>query len=254
MPVNPFQHQYAPTPGGPSPEDVASRGDPLAQFFDMDAQGYANREVDAAGNPVTMDNSGRFQDFIRGQLGLPPRQNPYDMALGNQAREGYASALEQLHNGTSTVSGQANKAMGDLAGNVSAGAANTGRGLGQAMAAGAGAAGGSDIAAQAGDARLGEFMNQQAQYGQGLGAMRGQDLNQMNSFNKAGLSQRAQDDALQKFYGEAGADLQGRNQQLAIDDYRLRKQAGMAKDQRNWDSVNKVAGAVATGAKLLGGV
>lgn len=236
-----------------SPSSIAGRGDLGSKYLDLDPDAWAERAVYSSNSPNHLQNSGSWQDFINQRLAYGrgvTRDNPYSVDAGNQARDGQISALDQLYNGTSVVGAQAGQAMGQLGRQVS-GATAGGSGLSQAMAARAGAMGGSEMAGKAGDARLAEFMKQQMQAGQGYGAARGQDQGQMSASNRAGSEARGQDDALTNFYSNLGSDLQGRNQQYKIDDYKLRKRTAVYKDKANWDTLKAGAEATATVIKML---
>lgn len=254
MPTNPFDSVYGtPRDNGLDPEDQASRGDALLRFMDFDPEAYARRKIAAAGMPSSIGRSGSLRADILSRIKAPERGNPYNLGTGNLARDGQVSALDQLYDGTSTVAGQASRAMGQLSNQVS-GAAAGGGGLAQAMAARVGALGGSEVAGQAGAARLAEYMKQQQTAGQGYGSLRDQDLGQASAFNNAGVDARALDDRLVQFYSEMGNDLQGREQQMAIDAFKLQGQTARAKDAQNWNNAKATAEAFATVTKMFGGV
>lgn len=227
-------------------------GDFLTDFLDPDVNSYVGRQLRGRGIPTAVDNEAKLQSNIDSRLAQGPRANPYDLGLGNQARDGFMASLDALHNGTSVVQGQAQQAQGQLTGQVMQAAANS-SGLSQALAAGVGAQGASQIAGQAGNARLGEFMGQQEQYAGGLGAMRNQDQNQASAFNTAGLNARAQDDALTNFYSDANVNLGAAGMDLTAKRAELEQKLKVAKDQQNWQAVQQITQAIATAAKMAAG-
>jgi len=225
-------------------------GDLLRDFFDADVKGYSDRAITASGMPTEIENGQGWKGHIEERLNAPDRVNPYSLDVGNQGREGYAAALEQLNNGTSTIAGQTSQAMNQM-GNQVAEATAGGGGLSQALASRVGAGGLGDLAGQAGSSRLKEFMEQQNQYGQGLGNMRGQDNLQQGASNDAMLKQRAQDDALTTFYGTMGADLDKRQKTLGLRNAKLHKRTELAKAAKNMANIKGVVDGVATVAKTV---
>ena len=231
-----------------NPDLQASHDDLLQRLF-ADPTQYAADKFHASGFAQTIGGgrSGVLTDQeIRARQNAPARANPYDLGLGNQARDGYLAALDQLHNGTSVVGGQANQAMGQLGQQVGNATANTSSGLAQMMATRAGAQGASDVADQSGNARLNEFMGQQSEYGQGLGNLRGQDLQQAASFQDAGLRQRGQDDGLSEFYRHLGMKTTDAKEKLSLSTYQLIQRMRRDKDKGNWDNAKTSAQTAAT--------
>jgi hypothetical protein len=229
----------------------SSRGrnfDFFREAFDPNVEQFARDKMASTQIPGQVRNTRAWEEFLTAP---PPRDNPYDLNVGNQARNGYVDALDRLHNGTSVVPVQAAAAMGQLQGQVMQGAAGSG-GLSQALAAGIGAQGAATLAGQAGNARLNEFMNQQQQYGAGLNQLRGQDLSQMGAFQGAGLKQRGADDALANFYADSSTRLSQANKDLDLNNYKLRRRLELAKSGKNMDTADQVIGAVTTAAKAGG--
>lgn len=243
---NPFNTQW-------DEQQHGQNFDWFREAFDPETARYANDRIEGVGVPTQIQHPGEMLAEAESRInGATNRASPYDLGLGNTSRDGYAAALEKLHNGTSTVGGQADRAMGQLGSQVSAAAGNTSRGLGQALASNAGAAGGAALADQAGQARLNEFTNQQNAYGQGLGAMRGQDLSQANASQAAGLAGRQQDDAVRNFYGDKMADMGNVNADLELNAYKLRRRLDLQKQAKNQQTGTDIAQVVGMIAKLFG--
>ena len=234
-----------------NPQNTAQSGDWLRDALDTDVRSYAAQQFDRAGVPTEVGNTPAWTDFFKARLATPARANPYDLNLGNQSRDQYAQALEALHNGPSVAALQATKAGQQLASQIGGGVAGS-SGVNQILASQAGANGAGELAGNVGANALSEFMNRQGAYGQGLGAMRGQDLGQMQDFTSSGLKQRAQDDALKQFYAGQAADLTAANQAQAIEIAKLLRSLELAKDQKNWNTVATAANTAGTAAKLLG--
>lgn len=222
------------------------------EAFDPETARFARDKLASTNMPSQIANSNQISDAIDAGRDAAPRANPYDLGLGNLARDGYVQALERLHNGTSTVMGQANRAMGQLGGQVNAATANTSRGLGQMKASGMGALGGAALADQAGQARLSEFTNQQNAYGAGLASLRGQDTSMANAQQASGLAARGQDDNLQGFYNDKAADLRNLNADLDLNRYKLGRRIDLQKQGKNQQTGADVAQVLGSILKLLG--
>jgi hypothetical protein len=172
------------------------------------------------------------------------KENPYDLGIGNQNRDQYLAALDALHNGPSLINSQAAAAMGANREAMAQGAA---RGNSQALLNNrAGVDQLAQVATDAGSARLAEYMQQQAQYGAGINTVRAQDQQQQQSFNRAGLQGRGQNDALAQFYNDLQVKDSLRQQQQALKEYMTRQRLARQNVASGTQTAKDVAGAVAS--------
>lgn len=211
------------------------------------------REVEA---PTGISGIKGFEDFLRQAQARPHRQNPYGMSGGPAdfgTRQGLTGALEQLYNGTSTVAPAAQRSFGRLAGSTSGALGGTNSALGAAMAMRAGAGAGAGLAGEAGQARLQESMSQLGAYGQGVGALRGQDLGQAMDREGSGLQTREQNDRLTQFYVTQGMNLDTAKRRAELERMKLRRRLELNQDKQNWGAVDKGVEAAGTAVKLAGG-
>ena len=234
-------------------QNTGQNFDYLREAFDLNTSQFAQDKLASVRLPTETRGTKELAPILAARANAPARANPYDLGLGNQARDGYLAALDQLHNGTSVVGGQANQAMGQLGQQVGNATANTSSGLAQMMATRAGAQGAGDVADQSGNARLNEFMNQQKQYGNGMSALRGQDLQQSEEFQNSGLKQRGQDDALHNFYTDQGVRLDQNNRDVALNKHKLQRRLEIDKGAKNQKTAGDVAQVVGSIIKMIAG-
>jgi hypothetical protein len=188
--------------------------------------------------------------FEQGAL-APDRANPYNTGVADQSRAAQLALIQQMRgqmNGPSIANMQGQRAMGAMGQQALMQGGRAG------MLGAQGGAGG--LAGDVGQARLAEVMRSQAGMGGAAGNLRGGDLRSADAQMQAGLQQRAQDDALRRFYMSGGMQLQNARDQSAANREITRLQLlaqGNARDAGAWTNFANQAASTFSGAVNAGG-
>ena len=188
--------------------------------------------------------------FERGAL-APDRANPYDAGVADQSRAAQLALIQQMRgqmSGPSIANMQGQRAMGQMGQQALMQGGRAGM-LGAQMGAGG-------LAGDVGQARLAEVMRAQAGMGGAAGNLRGGDLRSADAQMQAGLQQRAQDDALRRFYMGGGMQLQNARDQSAANREITRLQLlakGNARDAQAWTNFGNQASSTLAPIATAGG-
>lgn len=207
--------------------------------------------------PANTSNQGiSGYERMQGRLGmlanLSPRDNPFRAEQATRNRAAQLALLDQIRAaqaGPSVAGMQAQGALGQNAQQALMAAAAGGRGvLGQARMVGA------NVAGDAGQARLKEYLQGQALLGAGSGRLRGADLGTAGTQAEMGAKQLAADEMFRRAAAGMGAGLYGTQADLMRegDKLNVRRVRGVQKGQedvgRDWVEFGKwVAGNASKG-------
>ena len=191
-------------------------------------------------------NSAYWQAVAQRNAQRVQATNPYNAGIADQSRGAQLALLAQMRamqQGPSLAALQTQRALAQ-SGQSALGAAAMGA-PGRAAMMQAGQVGGG-LAGDAGQARLAEVMRMQAAQGGLAGGLRGNDLNSAGYQVQAGL--RAQDIADQnsRAYAQMGAGMQGAQDRMALENFKLLQRLKLAGQKTNQDAATEYAGLLAS--------
>jgi len=215
-----------------------------------DPRGFAEGKIGDAN--IGIPNFDVYMAMLKRAAGERRDVNPYSITTANQVRPDQVAALELARSrlGGPSLAG-ANAQMASSA-NVDAGrqAAFGGQG---ALAANAAAGqvnnANAGLAGQAGQARLQEYLAQQAMIGQGATGMRGADLSVMQGAADARLANRGLNMGFEQAAAGLGSHLQHASQNAALENYKLYQKLKLQQQGANQNQANAALG---TGGAMFG--